>query len=126
MSDEHGLGLLAQCPLGGLDLVLPVLFVDFGLVKDVGWYGRSGRGLNRSNMGCSIGADRFVLSIGYDKSQMSQIVVFVGVWYADGIGVECGLQGFDQGACGALAWFMDSWDSGVNEIQGFILRSYLE
>ena len=57
---------------------------------------------------------------------MSQIVVVVGAWDYDGIGVKCVLCVFDHGACGALAWFVGSWESGVNEILGFVLRSHIE
>ena len=58
--------------------MLPVCLGDFGLSRAVGWYNRSDRGLYRDHMGRSVGAERFVLSVGYDKDQMSQIVPVVG------------------------------------------------
>ena len=77
-------------------------------------------------MGHSIGSEQFILGVGCDKSQMYQIVVVLSAWDDDGIGVKCVLYLFDHGARGALAWFVDSWEIGVNEILGFIIRSHIE
>ena len=57
---------------------------------------------------------------------MAQIVVVVGPLGADGIGVDFGLYGFDQGAHRSLACIVDSRDGCVDEIQGFIIRSHLK
>ena len=57
---------------------------------------------------------------------MSQILVVIGACDAYSIGVACGLEVFNWGARGVLAWFIYSWDIGVNEVQGFIIRGHLE
>ena len=74
---------------------------------DVGSYDRRGRGLRRRYMGHSVGAQRFILGFGYNKAQMSQIVVVICACNAYVIGVEGGLEGFIQGARGALDLFVD-------------------
>ena len=88
--------------------MLLVRFGDLVLSRGVEWYNWSGWGLDRRHMGRIVGAERLTIGIGCDKSQMSLIVVFIGACNAGIIGVECGLQGLDQGPCMMLSWLVYS------------------
>ena len=59
--------------------MLLVRFGNLGLGEAIGRHDRFGQGLNRGHMGHSVRGQNLILGVGCDKSQMSLIVVVVGV-----------------------------------------------